>query len=81
MKLTKEYIESLIDAVEYRRINSGLTHCTLYLKCDFVVIGRSICIDPADFDLELSSNIAYQDAFKKLCELENYHAKRIAAED
>lgn len=80
MKLTKEYLESLIVSVEYSDDkNFGdlgtVTLCMLKMKNGSVVVGKSSCIDPKNFDREIGRKVAYDDAFDQLWEFEGYIAK------
>lgn len=80
MKLTKEHLESLIETVDYQLFGDTMTLCFITLKCNFVVTGKSACLDPSKFDPDIGANIAFKNAFDQLWELEGYHAKRCAAE-
>lgn len=46
--------------------------CSLQLENGFVVTGTSACIDPANFDLEIGKQIAYDNAIDKIWQLEGY---------
>ena len=80
MKLTKEHLEHLIADVKYYRLDgAAVTICALTLRIGLVVKGESACLDPANFDAEIGEQIAYTKAFEKLCQLEGYHVKALAA--
>ena len=78
--LTKTYLENLIEKSEYiRHENSTLTICVLTLKSGFVVTGESACISPENFDAQIGREIAYNNAFEKLWQLEGYRQKALGA--
>ena len=82
MKLTKEHLESLIADVGYHRLDgTTVTICALTLRSGFVVTGESACLDPAGFDAAIGEQIAYENAFEKLWQLEGYHVKATAPAD
>lgn len=65
-RVTKEFLESEIDKVEYTRIGGTLTHCIIYTHDGFAFTGESACVDPAQFDEEIGKQIAYKVAFDKM---------------
>ncbi|WP_395146970.1 Gp49 family protein [Moraxella atlantae] len=65
-KLTKEFLESEIDKVEYNRFNKTLTHCTITTKSGFSFTGESACVDPNNFDEVVGRHFAYEQAFDKM---------------
>ena len=65
-KLTKEFLESEIDKVEYNRFGETNTHCTITTKSGFTFTGESACVDPNNFDRELGEKFAYEQAFEKM---------------
>lgn len=71
-KITPEHLQSLIADAEYQRFGTTLTVCVLHLKSGFDVVGKSACIDKANFSEELGREYAYEDAFEQLWELEGY---------
>lgn len=42
------------------------------LKSGFTVLGRAACVDPANFVYETGFKIAFEDALRKLWDLEGY---------
>lgn len=72
--VTKEQIESLIQQAEYIRPESAptLTICVLTLANGFSVRGEDACADPALFNEEIGQRYAYEDAFRKIWQLEGY---------
>lgn len=65
-KVTKDFLESEIDKVEYNRLGGTLTHCTIYTHDGFTFTGESACVDPEQFDEEIGKQIAYKMAFDKM---------------
>lgn len=74
-KLTTEYLNSLVDNVGY--VYQGLlTICTITLKNGFQLVGTSACVSKDNYDVQIGRNIAYENAFAKLWELEGYALKQ-----
>ena len=65
-KITKEFLESEIIAVEYKRLSEHLTHCTITVKNGFQFTGESACVDPTNYDEDIGNKIAYDYAFGKM---------------
>ena len=65
-KLTKEFLESEIDTVEYNRFGDTNTHCTIKTKSGFSFTGESACVDPNNFDQKIGEKFAYEQAFEKM---------------
>ena len=65
-KLTKEFLESEIDTVEYNRFGETNTHCTITTKSGFTFTGESACVDPNNFDQKIGEKFAYEQAFEKM---------------
>lgn len=65
-KITKEFLESEIIAVEYKRLSEHLTHCTITVKNGFQFTGESACVDPTNYDEDIGNKIAYNYAFGKM---------------
>ena len=65
-KITKEFLESEIIAVEYQRLSERLTHCTITVRNGFEFTGESVCVDPANYNEEIGNKIAYNNAFDKM---------------
>lgn len=74
-KLTKEDLEALVEKVEYARFGDTLTVCVLTLKNKFNLVGKSACIDKKIFDETTGKQVAYDDAFRQIWELEGYKYK------
>lgn len=58
--------EELVD-----RLNCT-TQCILVLKNGYTIIGKSSCVDPAEYDKGMGEQYAYENAFNKIWELEGY---------
>ncbi len=65
-KLTKVFLESEIDTVEYNRFGDTNTHCTIKTKSGFSFTGESACVDPNNFDQKIGEKFAYENAFNKM---------------
>ncbi len=71
--VTTNSIDARIDSVTYHRIpNSTMTICAIRMVNGFTVTGESACVNPANFDREMGEEIAYENAFEKLWQLEGY---------
>jgi hypothetical protein len=65
-----------IVSTHYRNLGSALkqvngptanvTLCVLVLRNDFVIIGKSACVDSANYDEEIGQRLAYEDAVKQV---------------
>lgn len=65
-KITKEFLESEIIQIDYKRLGSKITHCTITTKSGFVFTGESACVDPTNYDEDIGNKIAYDNAFGKM---------------
>ena len=74
-RLTEDNLKEQIIDVQYQRFGETCTVCALILKNGFVLIGKSACILPEMYDEEIGKQIAYEDAFKQMWQLEGYHVK------
>ena len=70
-KVTKGYIDGRIRGVSYIR-RGTLMVCIIEIVNGFQITGVSACVDPNEFDMEIGKNIAYNNAFNKVWELEGY---------
>lgn len=52
--------------------NGRTTICQLTLQNGFTVEGKSACVDIANFNKALGEKYAYEDAIRKIWELEGY---------
>ena len=59
-KLTKEFLESEIDKVEYNRFGETNTHCTITTKSGFTFTGESACVDPNNYNKELGEKVRHR---------------------
>ena len=81
-KITTEHIESVIEKKDFHKIKGAtLTFCVLTLKNGYTVTGESACVDPKNFDEEVGQQVAYQNAFEKIWELEGYLLKQRLFDD
>jgi hypothetical protein len=71
-KVTEKGIRDQIVKTEYFVVGLKTTICCLTLKNGFEVIGFSSCVDPNNFNKQIGEDIAYENAFNKIWELEGY---------
>jgi len=73
-KLTKEYIDAVLDHAELHISRQGEKTCVVVAKLrnGFEIVGTSACVDPANYDEEEGKRIALQQIEDKLWELEGY---------
>lgn len=80
MKLNHEHIKAQILAVQFHVFpGTTMTVCCLTLSNGFNVTGESACVDPAEFDREIGAKLAYDDAERKVWQLEGYLLKDFLA--
>ena len=79
-KITKEFLESEIDKVEYNRFGETNTHCTITTKSGFTFTGESACVDPNNFNQEIGEQVAYDNAFEKMWLLYGFWLHKALAE-
>lgn len=70
-KITKESIEARINSTTYNQMDH-LTVCVIEMVNGFFVVGTAAPASKANFDPEVGKRYAYEDAFKKLWQLEGY---------
>ena len=73
-KVTQEQIESLISNAESQEHVFWDKELVISykLKNGFTVLGRGVCVDPKNFDIEIGRKVAKEQAMNKLWELEGY---------
>jgi len=75
MSVTTQSIDLRIDTVTYHRLRgSTVTICEIKMVNGFVVVGHSACVNAEDFNAELGEQVAYDNAYDKVWELEGYLA-------
>lgn len=73
-KLTLDDLNAVVDTPFYvQPFGTTLTICVLTLKNGGTVVGKSACVDPANFDEQIGKDAAYKDAISKLWGLEGYN--------
>lgn len=80
-KITEKHIKSLLDNAETQEVvfwNKELV-VSFKLESGFTVLGRGVCVDPANFNLEVGRKVARENAENKLWELEGYRLQLILA--
>lgn len=81
-KITPARIESVIEKKDFHQIKgTTLTLCVLTLKNGYTVTGESACVDPENFDAEIGNQVAYENAFEKIWQLEGYLLKQRIFDD
>lgn len=81
ISLDEEKLESLVERIYYHRVpDTTVTICAITLKNGFTVAGDSACIDPENFDHNIGEQVAYNNAFEKIWQLEGYRIKSQLAE-
>ena len=71
--VTSDLVKSKIKEKLYHHFEGTTTTiCLLKLENGYSVTGKSSCIEDVDFDHELGRKFAFEDAFKKIFELEGY---------
>lgn len=76
-RLTPDLIDSVITDKAYHVFDGTcLTVCCLTLKNGFTVTGESACASPENFNQELGEKVAFEQARKKVWELEGYLLKQ-----
>ena len=72
--IAKDFLESLIEDKKFI-LDWTFTICIITLKNWFKVVWTSALLKQEDFDKEIWEQIAYEEAFNKLSELEAYKQK------
>lgn len=78
-RITPDAIKAKIASVQYHNPphESTTTYCTIIMKTGFEFVGRSACVDPANFNKEIGEKVAYDDAFRQIWSHEGYLLKEI----
>jgi hypothetical protein len=72
-RLTPQDIDAKIKAESYWIVPlTTTTVCALTLHNGFVVIGKSACIEPDNFDFDIGRKVAFDDARRQIWALEGY---------
>lgn len=62
-----------VERTDYARLSDGKTTlCVLHLKNGYTIVGKSACVDPANFNVAVGEKYAYEDAINQLWPLEGY---------
>lgn len=81
ISLNEEKLESLVERIYYHHVpDTTVTICAITLKNGFTVVGESACIDPDNFNHSIGEQVAYNNAFEKIWQLEGYRIKSQLAE-
>jgi len=71
-KIERDELEAMVSNVSYT-VSGTLTVAVVELYSGFKAVGKSACVNPADFDAKLGEKYAVSDAIDQLWELEGYH--------
>lgn len=71
-RLTPDLIDDAIIRAEYHVFQGKHTVCCLTLKNGYTVLGESACVSPANYNLEIGRDVAYENARLKVWPLEGY---------
>lgn len=72
-RLTPDMISNKIRDIRFHQFpGTTLTICALELQNGFMVVGESAAASPKNFDAEIGRNIAFDNARKKIWNLEGY---------
>ena len=76
-RITPDSIKGRIANVTYRNPpqESTTTFCTIKMQNGFEFVGRSVCVDPANYNKEIGEKVAYDDAFRQIWSHEGYLLK------
>lgn len=62
-----------IDKTEYVKLSDGKTTlCVVVLKNGYTLLGKSACVNPANFNQALGEKYAFEDAIDQMWPLEGY---------
>ena len=72
--VTQTQIKALLDEAEVEEHTFfGKDHNVCYrLKIGFTIIGRGVCVDPTNFNIDIGRSVARENAEEQLWELEGY---------
>lgn len=76
-RITPDSIKGRIADVTYHNPpqESTTTFCTIKMQNGFEFVGRSACVDPANYNKEIGEKVAYDDAFRQIWSHEGYLLK------
>ncbi len=75
-RLAPNNIDAKIKSEEFHSLPHNITVCILVLENGYKVTGLNhASVSPENFDAEMGRNLAYQDARRKIWELEGYLLK------
>jgi predicted DNA-binding protein (MmcQ/YjbR family) len=75
-KITEQRVLDQLKYEEYKKIGKKTTICLLTTKSGFEIVGSSACVDLESYNKILGESIAYENAIKKLCEMEGYSLQK-----
>lgn len=52
-----------------------MTFCAFVMQNGFIIVGKSFCVDPTNFDVDMGKQYAYKEAFEQAAQFEGYLLK------
>lgn len=76
MRLTRQYLEEQVKAVDYT-YNGQFTICTITTVSGTKLVGTSGVLDPANYDKQIGEVVAHENAVNQLWQLEGYFFQKL----
>lgn len=80
MRLTRQYLEEQVKAVDYT-YNGKFTICTITTVSGTKLVGTSGVLDPANYDKQIGEVVAHENAVNQLWQLEGYFFQKLGLGD
>lgn len=71
-RVSIEDIRKKVRSTSYTRLSGTVTVCQVEMVNGYVVVGKSACVDPSEYNQALGEKFAYEDAINQLWPLEGY---------
>lgn len=76
-RITVSDMQAKVKSSTYTRLpDSTTTVCQITLENGYTLVGTSACVEPANYNRAMGEQIAYDNAFEKLWDLEGYLLKQ-----
>lgn len=72
VRVSLEDIRKKVRSTAYTRLSGTVTVCQMEMVNGYVVVGKSACVDPHEYNQALGEKFAYEDAINQLWPLEGY---------
>lgn len=72
VRVSLEDIRKKVRSTSYTRLSGTVTVCQMEMVNGYVVVGKSACVDPNEYNQALGEKFAYEDAINQLWPLEGY---------